>query len=238
MGTIYWAAVPETEWDGLPYAGIESDLINGTVPFTGTVHGSGASPTVTDDFEDIAESLSEGTGYYIAASWSDGVDDSDVVISDEISTATTIDAVGVLQSGNAFLSGDFYREVKASGSIVSGDSSISGSLARVVTLTGILESGPSQVSGSLGFSGNSSVSGNIQSGDSEVSGALTRTVKLSGDLQSGESSISGSAKRKVSCSGELISHPANISGVLTVNGEEPELGRPHQSIKISTGRQA
>lgn len=233
MGTLYSAIYPSAQSD--PTA---ADIKAGTV--ANGFHSSIASPEVTTlDFEGTTiTGLTAGESYRHAVVWDDGTDTSDVEVSDAFVASVVIDASGVVVSGPAQMSGDFYREVKNTGSLVSGSSAMAGVLSRVVTLNGALTSALSQIGGSLGIGGTASLSGTLQSGAASMSGTLKRTIKATGNLSSGDSSVSGVNEREVTASGSLTSNSSIVLGAVAVNGEEPEFGRPYQSIKISTGRQS
>jgi len=89
MSAVYWALVPQSQWDGSTYLGIADQIIGGTMPYTGVVYGTDTTPyqaVPADFFFDEATGLSEGTNYHIAAVWSDGVNESNVSVSSVVTT--------------------------------------------------------------------------------------------------------------------------------------------------------
>jgi hypothetical protein len=87
MATIYWALYPSAQADP-----VAADIIAGTV--TNGIHGTDTSPVSTQAFAGTAISgLAASTSYKLASVWSDGTDNSNVIVSAAFTTLAATAAI-------------------------------------------------------------------------------------------------------------------------------------------------
>jgi len=228
-GTIYWAAYPSAQ--SAPSA---EQLISATVE--NGIHSNDPAPFDSGVFDGLTiTGLTAGVSYRLAAVWSNGVNNSNVVVSEpfaffagsgDLSASASevagsgISVVGAAGSGSldaqvAQVGGSGNVVLVASGSLVAGSAQVSGSGAVVYIAAGGLDAQPSAVSGVGVATDAIAGSGFLAPGVSQVSGAGVITLVGSGALAANDATVSGGGSfvGAIIGTGALQAAPSQISAI-------------------------
>jgi len=228
MATIYWAVYPSAQAEPTAADVIAASVANG-------VHGNEAAPTGSGEFSGTTiTGLTPDTSYKLAAVWSDGTSESNVVVSAAFSTSLgTITFSGSInESGSDSVNGSLQLTVSISGAISeTGADSASGMFGVMLYISGaIVETGSDSVSGS--YTTAPGFIGSIQeSGTDFASGSFESTITFNGsfveaqfDLFGGEFGLLGEFSGAISESGADIASGGFGAPVFGFSGSISEAG--------------
>lgn len=247
-GKIYYVIGPSSGW-GIPPspAEIKAGQISGGR--ASTASGYETSPTITTDpfdFTTSASGLTPGVVYRIAFVWSDGTNDSNVVVSFDWQTPFNLVCVGVLIGSTATLSGAADHIEKHTGTSVL----LSG--AAVLDGIGLLTpggGGPNLATGEL-FSDSATLTGVAKRGLNGI-GALPSSSSVlaatathigkhtsTGVLSDTSSALTGEAKRGLKGrgdAGDLVSKSSVLLGTASHIGKHSGVGAIVDTSATLTG---